>query len=235
MKKLLCILFLAVTCFPDAFSQDGLLVGYNTKQAIDFFRTNKSGNELIDASHAAEKIQGSPYLNDEFIEGNVYTTSKTRFVNVPLRYNIYNDQVEFRNADDQVLAIAAPDVIEQVEFGEFQMEYIPFLDRKKISKGYFVVLEKGDASLYFRPNVILEQAKQAAAYQDAQPPRFIRRSDEYYIKIGKDAAKPASKKKDLLNIFTDTGKDVSTFIKNNKIKPGNKESLTELVIHYNAL
>lgn len=235
MKKLLCFLYFGLTCLIYTNAQEGLFVGYNTKQAFDFFLTNKSGTELLDASLVSEKIEGSPYLNDEFIEGNVYTTSKTRFVDVPLRYNIYNDQVEFRNADDQVLAIATPEIIELVEFGEFRMEYIPFLNGKKILNGYFLVLEKGEASLYVKSNVILEQAKQAVAYQDAQPASFIRRSDEFYIKIGKEAAKPASKKKDLQEIFTDMDSSISAYLKNNKVRPDNLESLKELVIHYNSL
>ncbi len=235
MKKLLSILFFAFTCFIGANAQADMQSVYEIRHAFDFYLHNKAQTQMANSSLYAENIQGSPYLNDEFIKGTVFTTSKTQFVDVPLRYNIYSKQLEFLNADEQILAIAVPEIIEKVEFGDFHMEYIPYQNGKKISKGYFLVMEKGDASLYCRHNVVLEQAKSAAAYQSAQPPRFIRKSDLFYIRINKEAAKPVAKKRELQAIFSNKGKEISTFLKKNKIKPKNAESLKALVIYYNSL
>ncbi len=235
MKKLLCVLLFALTCITYSSAQSKMQSVYEIRHAFDFYLHHKSNTAAISANSSANDVRGSAYLNDDFIEGTVYTTSKTKFVAVPLRYNIYNDQVEFRNAEGQIFAIATPEVIEKIEIGECKIEYIPIQASTKVSKSFLEVLEKGEASLYCRQKVILEQAQSAGAYKAAQPARFIRKADEYYIRIGKEAAKPISKKRDLQNIFSHKGKDINAYIKNNKIRPGNIEALRELVIYYNSL
>ena len=52
---------------------------------------------------------------DEFITGTIFTTSKTQYVNMSLRYNIYNDQLEFKTPEDKILVMAAPEIIEKIE------------------------------------------------------------------------------------------------------------------------
>lgn len=231
MKQLFLLLALSFMLFKAANAQ----VEYEIRNAIELFNSVKAhesnwNNELNETS-----IKGSPFLNEDFTEGSVFTTSKTRFDGIPLRYNIFNDQIEFKSDDEQILALPAPEVIEKVEMGEYLFEYIPYSNYKNIRRGFFIVHEKGKATLYSRPRIVFEEAKNPAAYQDAQPARFIRKPDVYYIRIGMDPAKPVSGKKDLEAVFSPDNKELNNFIKNRKIKPGNAESLKELVIFYNSL
>jgi hypothetical protein len=85
------------------------------------------------------------------------------------------------------------------------------------------------------PVIFFEESKNPAAYQDAQPARFIRKPDEYYIRIGMEPAKPVSGKKDLQAIFSGENKEINAFLKTNKVKPGNLESLREIILFYNSL
>lgn len=179
-------------------------------------------------------IEGSPYLNDEFIEGTLFTTSKTRYEKIPLRYNIYNDQIEIRSDDGEVMGLTVPDVVEKLEFGEYHLEYVPYMSgSNKVKRGFFVVEEKGHAALYSRPQINFEKAKPAGAYQDPQPPKFVRRSDEYYIRVGKEAAKPVFRKRDIEEAFPDHKKEVASFVKKNRVRPNKPEGLKELVKYYN--
>lgn len=235
MKNLLCIFLLTLAWVTGVNAQADLQSTYEIRKAFDFYQHNKSLTELLRNSNSTSAVQGSPYLTEEFINGSIYTTSKTQFVDIPLRYNIYNDQVEFKNNDNQILAIAVPEVVEKVEFGEYLMEYIPFREGRKISNGFLLVLEKGEASLYSRQKIVLEPAKSAGAYQSAEPAQFNRKADEFYIRVRNEEAKPVSGKKELLDIFIDKEKDMAEFIKDNKIKTGNAESLRELVVFYNSL
>ena len=228
-------MFFTLLYVSNIFAQGYLFPNYEIKQALDFYHYNNSEIEQFSENLSAEKIIGSPFLNEEFIEGSIFTTSKTQYVSIPLRYNIYNDQVEFKSNDEKAYAITVPEVIEAIVFGDYQLEYIPYLAANKIRRGYFTVLSKGDATLYIKQKVIFEEAKKAAAYKDPQPPKFIRKSDEFYIRIGMDAAKPVYKNKDLLDMFSHENDKISAFIKNNKIKSNNAKSLTELVSYYNSL
>lgn len=208
---------------------------YELRQAMDLFKTNKM---ILDDSRGllTEKdIQGSPYLDDNFVKGSVYTTSKTEYVDVPLRYNIYNDQIEFKTGDNKVLALAAPESVDKIEFGNYKIVYIPFSVAKKVRRSFFVVLAEGKASLFEKPRVTLKEATDAGAYQEAKPAEFVRNTDEYYIRVGEDLAKLVGNKKDLLEIFPDKQKQLEAFIKKQKIKPNKPESLKELVEYYNSL
>ena len=60
-------------------------------------------NELIIQLNMVKKIQpsspdimGSPYLVDDFQKGDIYYDGKFKFSQVLLRYNLYNDEMEFK-------------------------------------------------------------------------------------------------------------------------------------------
>ena len=48
-------------------------------------------------------VVGSPFANDEFLKGNVILNNDDEYENVPLKYNIYNDELYFKNAKDEML------------------------------------------------------------------------------------------------------------------------------------
>jgi len=235
MKKISSIAVLIFSGIHLMFAQMTYHSAYEIKQAIDFFNYNKAHTNRPFVTLTEAEIKGSPFFHEEFTEGSVFTTSKTQFVSVPLRYNIFNDQIEFRSTDGQAYEIGVPEVIEKVEFGEYQMEYLPYLSSKKLKRGFFNILEKGRASLYSKQRVIFEEAKNPGAYQDAQPARFVSRPDEYYIKVGMEAAKPVYKSKDLAEVFPDHQKEIIAFIKKNKLRHNNPDNLKELVQFYNSL
>ena len=209
---------------------------YETRQAIDFYNSTKIARGELKTMLTEEDIEGSPYLNDEFINGTIYTTSQTKYVDVPLRYNIFNEQIEFKSDDGVVQALAAPETVERVEFGEYKMVYAPFMISRKIRRSFFKEIESGDrAVLLARPQVFFKEAKEPAAYQEAEPPKFLRKSDDYFIRIEKESAVLISRKKDLEEVFPDHKNKVDSFIKKNKVKPNNSERMAELVQFYNSL
>ena len=54
-------------------------------------------------------INGSPFANDEFLNGNVVLNNDDEYENVPLKYNIYNDELYFKNIkDDMLLSFVIP-------------------------------------------------------------------------------------------------------------------------------
>jgi hypothetical protein len=234
MKRLLVFLSITFFTITGVLAQMTFYSAYEIKKAVELLDFNRRHSGDISKFLTEANIDGSPYLNDEFIEGAVFTTSKTQYVGVPLRYNIYNDQIEFQLGENPVQALAAPETVEMVQFGDFMFEYIPHTNAKKIKRGFFIIEEKGNATLYSKPQVIFENAKEPAAYQDAVPARFLTRPDEYYIRVGKEPAVLIAKKKDLEEVFPYHKAEIAEFIKKNKVKPNNPESLKELVQFYNA-
>jgi len=231
MKRYFFTFLLLLSISTLSFSQ----VSYEIRQALDFFRTNQmvSGDyaKMLEESN----IEGSPFLNEEFIKGTIYTTAHQKYVDVPLRYNIFNDLIEFKSEENKILAIATPEIVDKIEFGNFQVFYLPFTNVKKVRKGFFILIEQGNASLYYKPQIFLKKATEAVPFQEPQPAKFIRQVDAYYLRIEPTEAKLIGNRKDLFKLFPDRKEEIATFVKRNKIKTNKVEDLRKLLQFYNSL
>lgn len=228
--KLACIFLMVFSLSVNAQSE------YQIREALDFFRANKMQSGEWNAFLTEKDIEGSPYLQDEFVEGSVYTTSKTQYVGLPLRYNVYNEQMEFKTEDGEIRAIAEPETVEKIEMGNLQLVFAPYSGGRKTRHSYFVVEVDGQASLYRRPEIMFKEATEAGAYKDPEPAQFVRKNDTYYIRVGNTPAILVSSKKDLETVFSgEYQKEINDFIRKNKVRPRKEESLFELVRFYNSL
>lgn len=232
MKRyiLITVVFLCATL--GVFSQD---YEYLSNKNLDFYRNYKmkTGNWKI--INSEKDYEGSPYLINEFVKGAIYTNTKQQYTDIPLRYNIFTDEIEFKTPDNQLYAFTNSDIIEKVVFDGFKMVCIPYLAGGKIRKGYFRTIIEGNASLYARHQVLLKEATKGDNYTKGEPTKFIKKPDTYYINVGSSQAKKVGKKKELAAIFPKHIDKIETFIQKNKTKPGKQESLEELVQYYNSL
>jgi len=220
------------------FSTTGLFAQsiYDIRNSIDFYNSYRHiTNDGPSKALLENDIEGSPYLNNEFAEGTVYTNQKIQYNEIPLRYNIYNDELEFRTPDGQVLALTTPEIVEKADFGDYSMSYIPYLFGKKMKRGFFTILEEGAVSLYTRHETIFEQAKEAAAYKEPEPAKFVKRPDTYYLRNGQEAAVKIENKNDLIEQFPNHKEEIEAFIKKDKTKLGKPDKLIALVKYYNSL
>jgi hypothetical protein len=232
MKKYILTIFIILGLVNFSFAQP---LSYELKVMTDLLQSNKSISESHKYELTENDIKGSPYLNDEFINGSIFTTQRLQYVDIPLRYNIYNDELEFKTPTDEIMALAIPEIVEKAVFGETEMVYSPFLQGNKTKKGFFILLEEGKVSLYAKPDVMFKKATQPGAFKDPEPPKFLKKSDEYYIRVGSGQAQIIGNKKDLIAAFPDNQDKIESFMSNNKTKTGKPESLKELVKYYNSL
>ncbi|WP_163323117.1 hypothetical protein [Draconibacterium mangrovi] len=218
-----------------AFSQAQYL-NYEIIEKMDYLRTNQMTTNKQSNTIAQYKIEGSPYLDDTFVNGTIYTTAKTQVPDVPLRYNIYNDNLEFKTNDGTILELAHPETVERAKMGEIEMIFTDYLtSTKNNKKGFFKVLAEGNLNLLAKPDIFYQEAKEEAAYKEAQPPMFIPKPDEYYLqKTGLPAIKIRNSK-DIDALINAHKKEIDTFIKKNKVKFKSAEDLTQLVDYYNSL
>lgn len=232
MKKLtLSMLFiLTMTCALSAQT-----VNYTAAPLMDLFRLEQMTEESVNKTLTERNISGSPYLEDDFRVGTVYTTAKKKFENVLLRYNIYNDDLEFQTPEKKVLAMDKPETIELADFGEYQMTYLSYTTGNKQNKAFFKILEEGNASLYAKPDVQFQKEVESDGIKPEKPAQFLSKPDLYFIKIGTNPAKRISNKKELAAMFSDHQNEIASFIKKNKIKVGKVDQLQRLVKHYNTL
>ena len=231
MKKILLIVALFFSLSSISLAQ----TNYYLRSSIEFYESHKLASGEYRNILTEKDIQGSPYLNDEFINGSIYTVSKTQFTDIPLRYNIYNQEIEFKNPENKVIALGTPEVVEKVSFGEYTMVYIPFSYNKKVQNGFLKVLSEGKVSLYARPEIEFQKPKEPGAYREAEPAKFVPRDDRNFIRIGKDAAQMVVNKKEVIEVFPDHNDEIEAFIKQNKINVKKQGELKSVVEYYNSL
>jgi hypothetical protein len=182
-----------------------------------------------------KEIQGSPYLIDSFVVGSIYTNRKEQFQNIPVRYNIFTDNVEYIMGASSVLDLKNPETVEKIEFENYKLIYLSLPHKNNVVKGFFIVLTEGYATLLSKPRITLQKPTQQGAYNDYQPPVFLRHTDIYYLKIGNNHANIVRTKRKLIKSFPDRRENLTNYIKANNIKISDQKGLIDLVQFYNSL
>lgn len=206
-----------------------------TQSLVDFYRDFKTAQFTEGIGRAEKGIMGSPHENPDFVLGIVETNTNVRYENIPLRFNIYSNEMEFKTEEGQILVFATPEVLEFIEMDGLRYIYTPYLIGNKLMRGYFKVITDGKASLLLKQNVSFKQAELPQAYKDAEPARFIRTSDDFYVRLAPGEAHRITNKKELLNILKDKNKEVDTYLSKNKIRFQRSEDLKSVIDYYNTL
>lgn len=185
------------------------------------------------------KVQGSQYYNEEFKLSDLeYFGRKMDSIGY-MRYDAYNDVIEMANTPDiersEILLLKNSDVIATINDQEYVfLEY----DEKDIKnkKGYMIRLYSGDDySLYQKKVKIFKEAeKTKAGITESQPPRYISKTDFYIQTRDQKPELVKISKKSLINFFKNQT-DVKEFIKENKLKVREIESIILIIEFANKI
>ena len=184
-------------------------------------------------------VQGSQYYNEEFKLSDLeYFGRKMDSIGY-MRYDAYNDVIEMANTPDiersEILLLKNSDVIATINDQEYVfLEY----DEKDIKnkKGYMIRLYSGDNySLYQKKVKIFKEAeKTKAGITESQPPRYISKTDFYIQTRDQKPELVKISKKSLINFF-ENQTEVKEFIKENKLKVREIESIILIIEFANKI
>jgi len=175
-------------------------------------------------------IEGSPYYTSNMTNCEV-TLIDGSSLNVPLRYDLYLDEIEFKK-DDLTLWVNKKD-IKTIQYDDdlIGVEPLPE-DTSKLS--YFFIQNTGKYSIFVKKSVAYHPYVAPRPYADPVPERFLNNKDEYYLKVEDMPLRKISSRKDLTSIFSNN-KSAQDFIKNEKIKVNDLADLNKLVGFLNKL
>ena len=184
-------------------------------------------------------VQGSQYYNEEFKLSDLQYFGRKMDSIGYMRYDAYNDVIEMANTPDiersEILLLKNSDVIATINDQEYVfLEY----DEKDIKnkKGYMIRLYSGDNySLYQKKVKIFKEAeKTKAGITESQPPRYISKTDFYIQTRDQKPELVKISKKSLINFFKNQT-DVKEFIKENKLKVREIESIILIIEFANKI
>jgi len=167
-------------------------------------------------------VQGSCYFNELFIDGRMILNTGQTFEG-PIRYDIYADQIEFKNQANEIFTVQNPGIIRTVYLDSVKFNYFEPGDFENV-KGFYEILVLGNYSLYRKYQILLKNPDAAGPGLYTSAAMFIPQDSKYYIMDPDDNFREINNKKDLLIAGRNTG-ELEKFIKDNKIKVKEEKDL----------
>lgn len=184
-----------------------------------------------------EDTKGSPYSNEDFLEGKIFKDDKLVKSDIAMRYNLFSDEIEIKNSvSDKTYSalLRDPDIFVKI-FNDIYV-FIPFEGSNE--KGhYFKVSSEGkNFNLYKKESVVYKEPYYAKSTYDVSRSAEWAKSVSYYLvsKKGDFYELPNSRSK-IIKAMSSKGKEVKTFMKKEKLDLDEESDLIKLVNYYNSL
>lgn len=222
MKKIIITIGL-VFMFMSSYSQKLELPG-------EYIRQRVLGNNV------PNNVQGSPYYNESFLLGKVYTNNDNDFFETELRYDAYNDEMQMRQSG-KIIALLKFEK-SKIEISNEVYEAHSYTDEDD-SNGlrYFINLTKPENTtklLLSKSKKFVQGIKAENSYTTDKPPMFLDETSYFLLKDNTISPVKLSKKK-FLNFLEDKEKQIDTYISQKKLNFKNDEDFIDIINFYNSL
>ncbi|MCL3782564.1 hypothetical protein EMN47_19440 [Prolixibacteraceae bacterium JC049] len=213
MKKV--ILFLICIC-------PLYLLGQNTAFLDRFINNTPISQRDISA------IGGSPYMHKDFLKGTVFQSEKMIGNDIELRFNVYNNEIEFRLEEDKIYNIPKNLTLNLITIGK---EQFVFRKVKNGSKGIkaLQMLHDNKFKLLKLYKTSYQKAQPAKAMREPIPATFKIEKPTYYIEKGDNTLFKVKSIKDIAKSFPRLNKEIKSESKKNRLK-FKDEDLVKLVL-----
>lgn len=194
---------------------------------------SKTPEELNEAF--LNSIEGTPFQNNEFLNGKVLTIDDKNIDGVLLRYNIYNNKMEAKvNA---TLFELSENLVKRIIIEDRTFDYLPYQFAQKEDSGYLELIRDGESKLYCRHSKKFIDAQPQKAMQDKPSPAAFRDLPVVYLLQKNESSEVIGfrNKKELLSLFPTYKNEMQTFIKKNKLKHNRQDDLKKLLNYYDTL
>lgn len=224
MKKTVFFLSLSLLLFNLSFAQ------------ISNISTSMSGEPLRLKSY--KDITGTPYLTEDWQSGTIYGLDANVNESVMLRYNIYEDKVEYKKdgmiyglVSESVkgfsVAVADPDGrIKRYVFENKMGKVGEYTD-----KNFFSVLYLNKVK--FLQKVVVKLIDNTATYgTNVQQSKFVKEEEFYFVKETGESFKIKKNNASLLKVLNI--KELKDFIKENNLNIKEDNDLVEVMKFYES-
>ena len=182
-------------------------------------------------------VEGSPYLSKFFQRGTI-NLYKDTIRNIPMRYNMYREQMEFILKGD-TLVLGNVMGINQITIGDrvfktsISMEGIDYVENH-----FFEVLYDGEYKLLLRRITDINEDTYASNYMGGggSGTRKYQTDEYFYVKKGKSTAtRLPHYKSALYRKFPFYKKELKAYIKGNNLKIRKKQDMIKVFEYLNSL
>jgi hypothetical protein len=174
-------------------------------------------------------IAGSPYLSEEFKTGEVIINDSVRYKEIPLRYNIFTDRMEYTDAQERVLEVNTSINRFTFLYDDHLFKLVQFNDGTQIKKGLLELIVDGKTRLYRKYIIEIKAGSPPKGYQAATPAKFIRKKDQFLLATDDNIPILISRRKDLIRKLEEVNPEIHQYLKENRVRIGSEQSLIKLI------
>jgi len=181
-------------------------------------------------------FSGSPYMNDEFSSGEIYYNNQWHFTDIPVRYNIFNDEIEYKKEDKNTIYALKPDTLFNMIIISADTLIVDFYEKnKEIKSGFFKLLNDGEVSLLVKMEVEFIEAQAETTHEMAMPAKFHKKMDQYYVRKQGQVPQMVKNLKKLIESLENHHEELNAYIKQEKLSGRKEKDLKQLIHYYNTL
>lgn len=228
MKQLLAIILMLINL--SIYAQPNLNVRTDEiAQVNELENIVRQFNYTRNLEAKAINVEGSAYLDEQFVEGIVTLTNGASYHKIPLRLNVYNEEIEFRNPQGKIFNINNPASIRELVIGETKYIYTDVRTHHETQKVLAEVIEEGNVSLLKHHRIRLTEGRSEQTHRAAQPPRLVRMPSEYLIHYAVENTRPIKNEKELLLAIPAKREQVKELIDREKLSVKNEQDLVRII------
>ncbi|GEM_PF-2890350 len=223
MKRVLILLSL----FLLVFMVDAQIVSQN--QDIMRYEWRK----IEERNNPTETVKCDCYLFPNFVEGNLALKNGNR-LSVKFNYNMFYNEVELiRNSD--TLFIANRFDVDSINLANKVFLYTLYNSKEYgVGSAFVERLSNGKVKLLLNNKTTFIPYKPAAPYTSEVDAHY-EQSQSYMLKDGKREAVIVKSKSDIYELYPDKKKEIKKFMKKNKVRFSNQQSLVKLADYLSSL
>jgi len=196
----------------------------------DFMNRVNKNNQL---EFNQPDIEGTPYLNEEFTDGAIYYDGKYRIPSIPLRVNLYNDAMEYKDKNT-ILAVAKPERIDKMIIDDQTFIFLKKKNKSEVS-GYVRKWNESFPSVISKMQVKFMPKEEPRPFEEAEPDRFVRQNDKHYLLFADGEISEIKAVKKLIKLLGDHQNELTDFSKEKKVSKNDAEELSKLLDYYHSL
>ncbi len=178
-------------------------------------------------------IEGTPYANDEFVKGMIYHHHGSQ--SAEMRYNIYDDRIEYKGKDTVLMMIGPDKLIQKIELGDQTLVVELYEEKGKKALTYFIRQDSGKMTMLTKKAISLKPPQFGKPIEGDIPAKFTRMPDTHFYKLDKGPLVKIVSIKKLIEELPDHKAEMETFVKKEKISANKPKELALFSKYYNSL
>lgn len=194
------------------------------------------GHNKIYVSNISPDVEGSPYLFENWVNGEVVLSNGGVIRDIAMNYSVYRKEMHFQSGKNTYV-LGAVDSVKLIKLDKRQFVYLPYIEKKKkVSKDYFEELTNPDeAQLLLHHSSVLLKSNYNAALDVGNKNDRLEYKSAYFLKKNDTVVQIDKDGSNLLSLLDDGSNRIREFVAANNLSFTNQDDLIRIVEYYNSI